>query len=105
MSLRKAATHESVLMAGTVSSARCLMAASRLVPPQRLGGAADRPNDQISVCFEVPRASSTSMPSYLRVDSSLWTAVHRLDYLRRRPMSRLRALVGSTAMQLVLRWT
>ena len=57
--------------------------------------------DQISVCSAISRASSTSMPRYRTVDSSLWTAVHRLDYLRCRPMSRdvgdLRAARGRSA--------
>ena len=44
--------------------------------------------NQISVCSEISNASSTSMPRYLTVDSSLWTEVHRLDYLPCRPMSR-----------------
>ena len=34
---------------------------------------------QISVCSEISRASSTSIPRYLTVDSSLCPAVHRLE--------------------------
>ena len=43
---------------------------------------------QISVCSAISNASSTSMPRYRTVDSSLWPEVHRLDYLPCRTMSR-----------------
>jgi hypothetical protein len=48
----------------------------------------DHSPNQISVYSEISNASSTSMPRYLTVDSSLCTEVHRLDYLPRRTMSR-----------------
>jgi hypothetical protein len=44
---------------------------------------------QPSTCSAMARASSTSMPRYRTVLSSLWPAGHRLDYLPHRTMSRL----------------
>ena len=42
-------------------------------------GAYGLQSGQISVCSAISRASSTSMPRYRTVLSSLWTAVHRLE--------------------------
>ena len=42
-----------------------------------------------STCSEMRKASSTSMPRYRTVDSSLCPAGHKLDYLPRKTMSRV----------------
>ena len=74
-------------MADTSSSARRQIGVEGGRPDKTAGAAAvDRP--QISVCSEISRASSTSMPRYLTVDFRAWPEVHRLDYVRLRPMKR-----------------
>ena len=67
--------------------------------------------DQISVCSEISRASSTSMPRYLTVDSSLEWPEQQLhgaqvlgapvDQRRLRPAHRVRPVVGAVQAQLV----
>jgi len=60
-------------LAETSSSALDQLAA---VPDGRTVRRLARPpsTSQISVCSEISSASSTSMPRYLTVDSSLWTS-------------------------------
>ena len=79
---QEAALGERQEVAGTASSQTCLEAAIRAVRAtsiaaarpallQSTTGRATVPPDQISVCSEISKASSTSMPRYRTVDSSL----------------------------------